>query len=81
MGRPAISLRTTYRRIREQAPWCQPRLITKSDPDHDSICEHLHNTITVLWEGAAIPTQDEIHLDLLARIRACRMPNACATRW
>jgi transposase len=34
LGRPAMSLRTVYRRIREQARWCRPRLIAKSTPDH-----------------------------------------------
>jgi transposase len=38
LGRPRMSLRTMYRRVREQARWCRPRLIAKSDPDHDGIC-------------------------------------------
>ncbi len=33
LDRPAISLRTCYRRIREQARWATPRLVAKGDLD------------------------------------------------
>src|SRR6266496_4104667 len=32
-GRPEMSLRTFYRRLREQGRWRRPRLIAKGDPD------------------------------------------------
>lgn len=43
LGRPALSLRTCYRRIHEQARWATPRLIAKVDPDHDSICANIRD--------------------------------------
>ncbi len=36
--RPQMSLRTFYRRLREQASWRRPRLIATGDPDHDATC-------------------------------------------
>jgi hypothetical protein len=31
------------RHIREQARWARPRLIAKSDPDHDQICQNIRD--------------------------------------
>jgi transposase len=73
LGRPPISLRTCYRRVREQARWCRPRLVAKSDPDHDQICASIRQRITSLPPGSVVLAEDETHLDLLARIRACWM--------
>lgn len=74
LGRPPISLRTVYRRVREQARWCRPRLIAKSDPDHDTICAGIRDRIAALPAGSVVLAEDETHLDLLARVRACWMP-------
>lgn len=74
LGRPSMSLRTMYRRVREQARWCRPRLIAKSDPDHDAICARIRDQVTALPAGAVVLAEDETHLDLLARVRACWMP-------
>src|SRR5512133_1573102 len=38
LGRPAISLRTLYRRTHAAARWRRPRLVAKGDPDHDAVC-------------------------------------------
>lgn len=71
LGRPAISLRTCYRRIREHARWRRPRLIAKGDPDREVIRQRIRATIAALPTGSVVPAADETHLDLLARIRAC----------
>ena len=73
LGRPKMSLRTCYRRIREQAHWATPRLIAKGDPDHDTICADLRDQIAALPAGSVVLAEDETHLDLLARVRACWM--------
>lgn len=73
-GRPKMSLHTMYRRIREQARWCRPRLCAKGDPDHDQICADIRAQITALPAGSVVLAEDETHLDLLARVRACWMP-------
>jgi transposase len=73
-GRPEMSLRTFYRRLREQGHWRRPRLIAKGDPDHDTTCADIRTRITALPAGSIVLAEDETHLDLLARIRACWMP-------
>jgi transposase len=75
LGRPAISLRTLYRRIREQASWRRPRLIAKSDPDHDRVVAQVREQVTALPAGSVVLAEDETHLDLLARVRACWIPH------
>ena len=80
LGRPPMSLRTVYRRVREQARWRRPRLIAKSDPDHDSICTDIRQQIAALPAGSVVLAEDETHLDLLARIRACWMPTGLRHR-
>jgi hypothetical protein len=73
LGRPKMSLRTCYRRIREQARWSRPRLIAKGDPGHDAICAAIRDQITALPAGSVVLAEDETHLDLLAKVRACWM--------
>ncbi len=73
LGRPAISLRTCYRRIREHARWATPRLVAKGDPDRDTICADIRTRLTGLPAGSVVVAEDETHLDLLARVRACWM--------
>jgi transposase len=80
LGRPQLSLSTMRRRIREQARWARPRLIAKSDPDHDQICQDIRDRITALPEGSVVLAEDETHLDLLARIRSCWMPTGLRHR-
>jgi hypothetical protein len=62
------------RRIREQARWSRPRLIAKSDPDHDTTCATIRDQITALPAGSVVLAEDETHLDLLPRVRSCWMP-------
>jgi transposase len=80
LGRPPLSLRTVYRRVREQARWCRPRLIAKSDPDRDTICAGIRTQLAALPAGAVVLAEDETHLDLLARVRACWMPRGIRHR-
>lgn len=74
LGHPQLSLSTLRRRIREQARWCRPRLIAKSEPDRDRICADIRGRIAALPAGSVVLAEDETHLDLLARVRACWQP-------
>lgn len=80
VDRPALSMRTMYRRIREQARWCRPRLIAKGDPDRDGICARIRDQVAALPAGSVVLAEDETHLDLLARVRACWMPTGLRHR-
>jgi transposase len=80
LGRPAIGLRTVYRRVREQARWCRPRLVAKGTPDHDQVCADVRTHIAGLPTGSVVLAQDETHLDLLARVRATWMPHGVRHR-
>jgi transposase len=80
LGRPPLSLRTMYRRVCEQARWCRPRLIAKSHPDHDAVCAGIREQVAALPEGSVVLAEDETHLDLLARVRACWMPRGIRHR-
>lgn len=74
LGRPQVSLRTLYRRIREQAVWARPRLIAKGHPEHDTVCQRIREQVAALPAGSVVLAEDETHLDLIARIRSCWMP-------
>lgn len=80
LGRPAISLRTCYRRIREHASWRRPRLVAKSDPDHDQVVAGVRERVAALPTGSVVLAEDETHLDLLARVRACWIPHGVRHR-
>ena len=69
-----MSRSTRGRRFREHARWRRPRLLAKSDPDHDQTCAHIRDQIAALPAGSAVLAEDETHLDLLPRVRACWMP-------
>jgi transposase len=80
LGRPAISLSTMRRRIREQARWARPRLIAKNDPNRDTICADIRERIAALPAGSVVLAEDETHIDLLARVRSCWMPTGLRHR-
>jgi transposase len=69
-GRPAISLRTVYRRVRQHASWRRPHLVAKSEPDHEAIVADIRDTVAALPAGSVVLAEDETHLDLIARVRA-----------
>jgi hypothetical protein len=69
LGRPAISLRTLHRRVREVACW-RPRLVAKGDPDRDQIIADLKQQIRDLPTGAVVLAEDETHIKLLPWVRS-----------
>jgi transposase len=70
LGRPAISLHTLHRRVREVAAWRRPRLVARGDPDRDQLLATLRQAIAELPNGAVVLAEDETHLNLLAWVRA-----------
>jgi len=80
LGRPQLSMSTMRARIKEQARWARPRLIAKSDPNHDTIVAAIRDRITALPTGSVVLAEDETHLDLLARVRSCWMPTGLRHR-
>ena len=69
LGRPAMSLRTLHRRVREVAAWRRPRLVAKGDPNRDQVLADLRQTITGLPAGAVVLAEDETHINLLPWVR------------
>jgi len=70
LGRPAISLHTLHRRVREVAAWRRPRLVAKGDPDRDQVLAALRQAIATLPQGAVVLAEDETHVNLLPWVRA-----------
>ena len=70
LGRPAMSLRTLHRRVREVAAWRRPRLVAKGDPDRDQALAELHQQLGDLPAGAVVLAEDETHVNLLPWVRA-----------
>jgi transposase len=70
LGRPAISLRTVHRRVREQARWRRPRLVAQGDPNADQITAGIRQTISDLPPGSVVLAEDEAHVNLLPWVRA-----------
>ena len=70
LGRPAISLHTLHRRVREVAAWRRPRLVAKGDPDRDQVLAALRQAIATLPTGAVVLAEDETHVNLLPWVRA-----------
>jgi transposase len=74
LGRPARSLRTLQRRVREVAAWRRPRLVAKGDPDRDQVLTDLHQQLRDLPDGAVVLAEDETQLNLLPWVRATWIP-------
>jgi hypothetical protein len=70
LGRPAMSLATLGRRVREVACWRRPRLVAKGDPDRGLILAELRQAIAGLPDGAVVLAEDETHINLLPWVRA-----------
>jgi transposase len=75
LGRPAMSLRTLHRRVREVACWRRPRLVAKGDPDREQVLTALHQAISDLLTGAVVLAEDETHVNLLPWVRATWIPH------
>jgi transposase len=70
LGRPAMSLRTLGRRVREVAQWRRPRLLAKGDPAESSKLEAVRQAISELPEGSVVLAADETHVHLLPWVRS-----------
>jgi transposase len=70
LGRPAMSLPTLHRRVREVACWRRPRLVAKGAPDADQVVAGVRQAITELPDGAVVLAEDETHISLLPWVRS-----------
>jgi transposase len=80
LGRPAISLHTLHRRVREVAAWRRPRLVAKGDPDRDQVLAALRQAIATLPQGAVVLAEDETHVNLLPWVRSTWIAKGCRQR-
>ncbi len=72
LGRPAISPRTLYRRVRLVAIWRRPKLTARGDPAHDHVVAQIVARLLELPRRAVVLAEDETHLNLLPHVRASR---------
>jgi transposase len=70
LGRPALSRRTVYRRVRQVAVWRRPKLIARGDPDHDQAVAAIVARLLELPHRSVVWVQDETHVHLLAHVRS-----------
>jgi DDE superfamily endonuclease/winged helix-turn helix protein len=70
LGRPALSPRTLYRRVRLAAVWRRPKLTARGDPAHDQAVAAIVARLLQLPRRAVVLAEDETHLHLLPHVRA-----------
>jgi transposase len=70
LGRPQVSMRTLYRRVRRVAIWRRPKLTARGDPDHDHVVAGIVARLIELPRRAVVLAEDETHLNLLPHVRA-----------
>jgi transposase len=70
LGRPRISPRTLYRRVRLVAIWRRPKLTARGDPDHDHAVAQIVTRLIDLPRRAVVLVEDETHLNPLPHVRA-----------
>ena len=70
LGRPQVSLRTLYRRVRLVAIWRRPKLTARGDPWHDHVVAGIVARLPELPRKAVVCAEDETHLNLLPHVRA-----------
>ena len=70
LGRPQISMRTLYRRVRLVAIWRRPKLTARGDPDHDHVVAGIVARLIDLPRRSVVLAEDETHLNLLPHVRA-----------
>jgi transposase len=70
LGRPHVSMRTLYRRVRQIAVWRRPKLIARGDPGHDQVVAGIAARLLELPRRAVVLAEDETHLNLLSHVRA-----------
>jgi DDE superfamily endonuclease len=76
LGRPQVSMRTLYRRVRLVAIWRRPRLTARGDPDHDHVVAQIVARLLALPRRPVLLAEDETHLNLLPHVRASWTPRA-----
>ena len=74
LGRPKVSMRTLYRRVRRVAVWRRPKLTARGDPDHDQAVAGIAARLLELPRRAVVLAEDETHLHLLPHVRASWTP-------
>jgi len=74
LGRPQISMRTLYRRVRQVAIWRRPKLTARGDPCHDHVVAGIVARLAELPRRAVVCAEDETHLNLLPHVRASWTP-------
>ena len=70
LGRPQLSMRTLYRRVRLVAIWRRPKLTARGDPYHDHVVAGIVARLIELPRKAVVLAEDETHLNLLPHVRA-----------
>jgi len=70
LGRPQVSMRTLYRRVRQVAVWRRPKLTARGDPGHDQAVAAIAARLLELPRRAVVLAEDETHLNLLPHVRA-----------
>jgi hypothetical protein len=70
LGRPALSPRTLYRRVRLVAVWRRPKLTARGDPARDQAVAAIVARLLALPRRAVVLAEDETHLHLLPHVRA-----------
>ncbi|MGH3846826.1 MAG: IS630 family transposase [Pseudonocardiaceae bacterium] len=70
LGRPQVSMRTLYRRVRLVAIWRRPKLTARGDPDHDHVVAGIVARLIELPRQSVVLAEDETHLNLLPHVRA-----------
>jgi transposase len=70
LGRPQLSPRTLYRRVRLVAVWRRPKLTARGDPWHDHAVAAIVARLIQLPRPAVVLAEDETHLHLLPHVRA-----------
>ncbi|ATL65648.1 IS630 family transposase [Nocardia terpenica] len=70
LGRPAMSLHSLSRRVRQVAVWRRPKLIGRGDPDHDRVVAAIRSRLLRLPRRALVFVEDETHVNWLPHVRA-----------
>jgi transposase len=74
LGRPQVSVRTLYRRVRQVAIWRRPKLTARGDPYHDHVVAGIVARLIELPRRAVVLAEDETHLNWLPHVRASWTP-------
>jgi transposase len=70
LGRPPISARTVYRRLRQVAVWRRPKLVARGDRARAAVLAAITARLRLLPPGSVIWAADETHLQLLPHVRS-----------